>query len=116
MEEKLEIPAEHAEKIHKIGREIRARLDSQYDQWGCGLPYSTIMSPKGHEAKRMGLSVNDLSNFLLQEGYIKIMNALTGGRYVFSGNCDLQPGEMLNSVIEQEINKKIMKRKINERK
>jgi hypothetical protein len=116
MEEKLQLTDQQFARLREIGMEMQFRLKHQFDQWGTGLPFVSIISNKYHDAKRMGITVTKLAQILEEQGFIKVINTITGSRFVFSGDCDLTPNEMLSSILEQQIHKQVLKGKINERK
>lgn len=112
--ERKTMTKEQKERVERIGIEMQESLDQQFDQWGMGLPFKAVLSNKYHDAKKLEMTVTQLGNLLEKLGYIQVMRTMSGARYVFSTNSKLTPNEMLNSIYEQEKNRKLLKEKMNE--
>lgn len=89
---------EFEKKIHMIGRGSKIVLDNHYRDWATGLPFTAIMSKHAKISNKMGLSLDELVEILIEEKYIKISRTPGGLRMVFSGECKLSNDEMLEEV------------------
>ncbi len=96
-------------EIEMIGSGLLKKLNKHYEQWECGLPYKTVLSPFSPKAKSMGLALDDLSEKLEDEKYIKVFSTPNGKRFVFSGDCPLSNEEIRNWIQDQEVQKETEK-------
>jgi hypothetical protein len=99
-----EIDTEREAFTHKVGEEIRERLDYRHKKDpDSPLPFRAVMSCKGAAAKKAGyLSVTSLASRLEDLGYIFVYEVPSGARYVYSGNCKLTDDERFAKVYDIE--------------
>lgn len=90
-------------ELVKIGMDINKRLNKHFEQWGGGLQYKLILPHYASRAKRLGLSVTELSDALEEIGAIKVLNSPNGKRFIFSGDCQATPEEMNDWLQTQEM-------------
>ncbi len=106
--EKQEIDTQQIE-FNRIGTGLRIQLNKHFEQWSAGLPYKTIMSPLSSKARLFSISLDELSEFLENNNFIKVRRTPQGKRFVFSGDCPLTNEELNNWVQDQEIQKEAEK-------
>lgn len=102
---KTDHTVEQAEFIESTAENLKYRLKAQFKQWGGGLQFRAVMASKSVAAKKVGLTLDALTQILEDEGHIKVFNTPNGARYVFSGDCPLTDEEMQAWLQEQEIEK-----------
>ncbi len=103
---------EQREKLARIGQEIYTQLKKQFQDWGMGLPFKLVLSSRNYDAKRLGLTVSQLGMALEHLGFIRIISTMAGARHVFTHDCPLNANEMLSAIMEQDENRKLLKRKL----
>lgn len=96
---KIETEQEKLEVLHKLGAELKKRIDKYFKDTGitCS-PYRAIIGAKKSTAERLDLSLTDLCEKLEEFGYIKVLTVPGSARWVFSGSCELSPDEMRDHV------------------
>lgn len=105
---------EKVEKKNKVtldgvGKDIQRRLNGYFKQYGSGLEFRTVMSSQSYRAKALGMDVGELSDKLEAGGYIKVLWAPGGQRFVFSGTCPLSEEQMQEWLHDQEIMRETQK-------
>ncbi len=101
--DKLELSRE--EQISKVGKDVKSRLDRQFQQWESGLPYKTVFSDQSYKAKALNMTVRELAEALESAGYVKIFNTPSGASFVLPGDCAWTMNEVSDWLQAIEIKK-----------
>lgn len=84
---------EHSAIVDRLGAELKTRLNNHFQNYQTCVAFKTLLSHKASIARKVGLSLTELSNELEERGYIKVIEMPSMARFLFSGDCPLTKDE-----------------------